>query len=157
MTVSSASSSAAWPTLRSLYPIYSALARESVIETQPCRELEEALEMPSAEAIANAENWVAAMDDRIHPHQLRQFLQNSGPMDGDALQQLLLHHLGKKQHAEFDRDKVDFLLVQFFSQRAASDVSDSDLSFQTVAQALRPAARPVSRASRSPCSKWIPP
>src|SRR5260370_28428368 len=41
MTVSSASSSAAWPSLRSLYPIYSALARESVIETQPCRELEE--------------------------------------------------------------------------------------------------------------------
>jgi len=138
MTVSSAISSAAWPTLRSLYPIYSALARESVIETQPCRELEEALEMPSAEAIANAEKWVAAMDDRIHPHQLRQFLQNSGPMEGNALQQLLLHHLGKKQHAEFDRDKVDFLLVQFFSQHAASDVSDSDLSFHTVAQTLQP-------------------
>jgi hypothetical protein len=153
MTVSSASSSAAWPSLRSLYPIYSALARESVIETQPCRELEEALETPSAEALANAENWVAAMDDRIHPHQLRQFLQNSGPMDGDTLQQLLLHHLGKKQHAEFDRDKVDFLSVQFFSQRAASDVSDSELSFQTVAQALRP----VLGAIEGTQPEWLTP
>ena len=138
MTVPSPSSSAAWPNLRSLYSVYSALARESVIEIQPCRELEGALDTPSAEAIAEAGNWFTGMDQRIHPHQLRQFLQNSGPMDGDLLQQLLIHHLSQKQHTELDRDKVDFLLVQYFSQRAASDVSDSDLSFQTVAQVLEP-------------------
>ncbi len=74
-------------------------------------------------------------------------------MDGDTLQQLLLHHLGKKQHAEFDRDKVDFLSVQFFSQRAASDVSDSDLSFQTVAQALRP----VLGAIEGTQPEWLTP
>jgi hypothetical protein len=139
MTVPSEISSAtAWPGLCRLFPIYSALARESVIDMPPCPELQEALPAPSADAIAKAETWFAAMDKRIQPHQLRQFLQNSGPMDGDFLQQLLSHHLNQKEHSELDRDKVDFLLVQFFSQRAASDVSDSDLSFQTVAQALQP-------------------
>ncbi len=153
MTVPSPSSSAAWPNLRSLYPVYSALARESVIEIQPCRELEDALDAPSAEAVAEAENWVAGMDQRIHPHQLRQFLQNSGAMDGDFLQQLLIHHLSKKQHTELDRDKVDFLLVQYFSQRAAFDVRDSDLSFKTVAQVLAPVVGAVEPVE----PKWLAP
>ena len=153
MTVPSPSGSAAWPNLRSLYPVYSALARESVLEIQPCRELEDALDAPSAEAIAEAENWFTGTDQRIHPHQLRQFLQNSGLMDSDVLQQLLIHHLSKKQHTELDRDKVDFLLVQFFSQRAASDVSDSDLSFQTVAQVLEPVLGAVEASE----PKWLAP
>jgi hypothetical protein len=136
MTVPSPST--AWPNLRRLYPVYSALARESVIEMPPCRELEHASDAHSAEALAEAEKWVEAMDQRIHPHQLRQFLQTSGPMDEEVVRQLLLHYLGKKQHTEPDRDKVDFLLVQFFSQNAPSDLSDADLSFKTVAQILEP-------------------
>jgi hypothetical protein len=154
MTVPSPSGSATtWPNLRGLYPVYSALARESVIEIRPCPELEESLDVPSAPAIARAENWCNDMDRRIHPHQLRQFLQNSGPMDGDVLQQLLIHHLSKKQHTELDRDKVDFLLVQFFSQRAAPDVSDSDLSFQTVAQGLEPVLGAIGASE----PKWLAP
>ena len=153
MTVPSPSSSAAWPNLRSLYPVYSALARESVIEIQPCRDLEGALDAPSAEAIVEAGNWFTGMDQRIQPHQLRHFLQTSGPMDGAVLQQLLIHHLGKKQHSELDRDKVDFLLVQFFSQRAPSNVSDSDISFKTVAQALEPVLGAVEASE----PKWLAP
>jgi hypothetical protein len=153
MTVSSASRSTAWPNLRSLYPVYSALARVSVIEMQPCPEFEDAHDAPSAEAIAEAEKWVESMDQRIHPHQLRQYLQTSGPMNEEVVRQLLQHYLDKKQHTEPDRDKVDFLLVQFFSQRAAADVSDSDLSFQTVALALRP----VLGAIDAPQPGWLAP
>ena len=44
MTVSIVSDSTmAWRNLRSLYPLYGALAREFVIEMQSCRELEEVL------------------------------------------------------------------------------------------------------------------
>ena len=138
MTVASPSSASAWPSLRCLYPVYSALARESVIEMPPCRELEDAVDSPSASAVAEAEKWIESMDQRIHPHQLRQYLQTSGPMSEEVVRQLLLHYLGKKQHTEPDRDKVDFLLVQFFSQHAPADLSDSDLSFKTVAQLLQP-------------------
>jgi hypothetical protein len=153
MTAPSRSSSAAWKNLRSLYPVYAALARDSVIDVQACPELEEALDVPSSESVAQAENWFTSIDDRVHPHQLRQFLQNSGPMEEDVLQQLLDHHLSKSPRSELDRDKVDFLLVQIFSQRAASDISDSDLNFETVAQLLEPVLGAVEDSQ----PEWLAP
>lgn len=155
------SPAAAWPNLVSLYPVYCALARESAIEMQPCPDLEEASAVslnvpsaiPSAEALAESEKWVAAMDDRIQPHQLRQFLQSSGPVDEEVLQKFLAHHLNKKERAHLDRDKVDFLLVQLFSQRAPSNVSDSDLSFETVALVLDPVLGTVDATA----PKWLDP
>jgi hypothetical protein len=150
---------AGWPNLVGLYPLYCALARESAIEMQPCPELDQSSvspvdipsAIPSAEELAAAEKWVAAMDERIQPHQLRQFLQNSGPVDEDVMQQFLAHHLSKKQRSHLDRDKVDFLLVQLFSQRAPADVSDSDLSFEAVAVALDPVLNTAD--AREP--KWL--
>ncbi len=155
------SPAAAWPNLVSLYSVYCALARESAIEMLPCPDLEEASAVslnvpsaiPSAEALAESEKWVAAMDDRIQPHQLRQFLQSSGPVDEEVLQKFLAHHLNKKERAHLDRDKVDFLLVQLFSQRAPSNVSDSDLSFETVALVLDPVLGTVDATA----PKWLDP
>jgi hypothetical protein len=153
------SPAAAWPNLVSLYPVYCALARESAIEMQTCPELEEASAIrldvpsavPSAETLAAAETWVAAMDEHIQPHQLRQFLQSSGLVDEEVLQQFLAHHLSKKERTHLDRDKVDFLLVQFFSQRAPASVSDSDLSFETVAVLLDPLLGTVDASA----PKWL--
>ena len=138
MTLQSPSSAETWSSLRSLYPLYSAVARESVVEMQPCPELEEAIAVPSAESMAEAEKWIESMDQRIHVHQLRQYLQTSGPTNEEILMQLLAHHLGKAERSQADRDKVDFLLVQFFSQRAPADVIDSDLDLAAVANVLAP-------------------
>ena len=153
------SPAAAWPNLVSLYPLYCALARESAIEMQPCPELDQASAapvdipsaIPSAEEIAAAEKWVAAADERIQPHQLRQFLQSSGLVDEEVLQQFLAHYLSKTERTHLDRDKVDFLLVQFFSQRAPANVSDSDLSFETVALLLDPLLGTVDATA----PKWL--
>ncbi len=135
MTIPNASDS--WRNLRSLYPLYGALAREFVIEMQSCRELEQE-DVPSAESVAAGEKWVAEMDQRIQIHQLRQFLQTSAQADEEALRELLVHHLNKAQRTDHDRDKVDFLLVQLFSQRAPSNVADSDLGLTEVAKLLEP-------------------
>jgi hypothetical protein len=135
--------------LRSLYTVYTTLAREFVVEVHPCPELESAVDTPSAEA----EKWFESMDQRIQAHQLRQFLQTSGPTNEETLRQLLAHHLGKKQRTEADRDKVDFLLVQFFSQHAPSDLSDADLTFKTVAQLLEPVLGAVETTE----PKWLAP
>src|SRR5450755_568846 len=153
------SPAAAWPNLVSLYTVYCALARESAIEMQPCPELDQASTapvdipsaIPSAEELAAANKWVAAMDERIQPHQLRQFLQSSGLVDEEVLQQFLAHHLRKEDRTHLDRDKVDFLLVQFFSQRAPASVSDSDLSFETVAVLLDPLLGTVDASA----PKWL--
>jgi hypothetical protein len=115
--------------------------------------LDEAIDEPSAQDIAEAEAWFVSMDLSIQPHQLRQFLQNSGPADEDVLQQFLVHHLGKKQHTELDRDKVDFLLVQFFSQRAPSELGDSEIDFRAVVRVLEP----VLGAADAAEPKWLAP
>jgi hypothetical protein len=123
---------------RALYPLYLSLGSEFVIDTQPCPELESETEFPSAEALAKAETWFDAMDARIQAHQLRQFLQTSQDMTDEMLRGLLRHHINRKLRTDHDRDKVDFLLVQFLSQQVPSKFSDADLSMPAVAKLLEP-------------------
>jgi hypothetical protein len=139
MSVSTASTPAAsWQNARSLYQLYGSLAREFAIDLQPCPELEEALDSPPAESVIEAESWLQTMDRRIHVHQLRQFLQTSPEITEDILRELLVHHLSKRQRTDHDRDKVDFLLVQLFSQQVTFDISDADLTLAAVATVLEP-------------------
>ena len=127
-----------WASLRRLYPVYCALARESAIENEPCRELEDATVAPSAEAIADAESWFAGMDEKIQIQHLRQFAQTSQLMNDIVLRDLLVHNLNKNVHSPQDRDKVDFLLVQLFSEHAPEDLNEADLSLKKVAKVLEP-------------------
>lgn len=112
------------------------MARELVIELQPCLPLEEGLETPGPELVSEVEQWFEEMDRRIRVHQLRQFAQTSMQMDAEALAHFVLHHLNKKVKTDADRDKVDFLLVQLFSQVAPLRMRDAELTIETVAKNL---------------------
>src|SRR4029077_15070433 len=90
------------------------------------------------EAVEQARQWLDDMDERIQVHQLRQFLQTSSLVDQDGMVQLLKHHLAKTTKNESVRDKIDFLLVQFFSQDAPSRLDDNDVDLAYVAQTLAP-------------------
>jgi hypothetical protein len=125
--------------VRLLYSLYRALAREFVIQMQPCRELEEDSEVSPIEAGSAAEKWLVEMDDSIQIHQLRQFLQTSSQINEEVLGALLAHHLNKRPRTEQDRDKVDFLLVQLLSERAPSDLSGPSLTVEEAAKILEPA------------------
>ena len=128
-----------WRDARLLYPLYAALAREFVIDLPPCSDLEAGMEAPAQEAVEQARKWLADMDQKIQVHQLRQFLQTTNLTSGDALRTLLTHHLHKQERSPSDRDKIDFLLVQFFSHSAPSRLEDSDVDLPYVAQVLEPA------------------
>src|SRR6266516_3747099 len=129
---------AVWQNMRRLYSAYVALAREFAIETQPCEELESESGVPSAEGTTRAEQWLTDMDQRVQIHQLRQFVQTSAQADEAFLHALLSCHLRKEKHSEQDRDKVDFLLVQLFSQAAPADISGPSLSLAEAAKILQP-------------------
>jgi hypothetical protein len=130
---------ARWSSARQLYPIYSQLAREFVIDAQPCGDLEAGVDTPGAEAVEQAWQWLDLMDERVQVHQLRQFLQTSPLIDQDALLNLLQHFLAKTNHTHSVRDKIDFLLVQYFGQVAPSRLGDDDVDLAFVAQSLEPA------------------
>jgi hypothetical protein len=129
---------AEWRDARLLYPLYAALAREFVIELPPHHDLEAAVDAPPQESVEQARQWLLDLDERIQVHQLRQFLQTTTLGSDEGLRTLLLHYLRKQQHTDSDRDKIDFLLVQFFSHSAPSRLEDADVDVAYVSQLLEP-------------------
>jgi len=121
-----------------LYPIYFELAREFAIDVQTNNDLEACVQTPGKEAVEQATKWLAEMDERIQVHQLRQFLQTSSVINPEGVLALLQHFLAKTPKTDAIRDKIDFLMVQYFSQLAPTGVDDSEVDLGYVAQALEP-------------------
>jgi len=148
MTASSSSSpqpesaapdfAAQWSIARRLHPIYAEVVREFVIDAPTFAALEEPVDAPDRETVEQAQKWLHDMDERIQVHQLRQFLQTSSLVDNDGLVALLQHFLEKTAHTDSSRDKIDFLLVQYFSQLAPSELDDNAADLAYVAQGLEP-------------------
>jgi hypothetical protein len=129
---------AEWREARLLHPLYNALAREFVIDLPVCSDLESGLDDPPQESVEQARQWLLDMDQKIQVHQLRQFLQTTNLTSEEGLQTLLQHHLHRLTRIDSDRDKIDFLLVQFFSHCAPSRLEDTDVDLEYVAQMLDP-------------------
>ena len=144
---------AEWREARLLYPLYSALGREFVIELPSCPDLESGLEDPPQESVEQARQWLLEMDQKIQVHQLRQFLQTTSLTSEEGLQTLLEHHLNRATRVDSDRDKIDFLLVQFFSHCAPSRLEDADVDLSYVAQTLEPVLGDVALTLPS----WLEP
>jgi len=125
-----------WANLRRLYPIYTALSHEFSIENERCLALEEAIQIPPAETIAEAEKWFSEMDQKIEIQHLRQFTQTSRQINEAVLRDLLFHNLDKKQRSQGDRDKIDFLLVQIFSEHAPENADETAVNLQAVGKVL---------------------
>jgi hypothetical protein len=119
------------------------LAREFVIDTPACDDLENGVDSPSRESVEQAQQWLNDMDDRIQVHQLRQFLQTSSLVEPAGLVALLQHFLARTDRTDAARDKIDFLLVQYFSQSAPTDLSDDEADNSYIAQSLQPILGPV--------------
>ncbi len=127
-----------WKCACRLYPIYFELAREFAIDVKPCAELEAGVETPGKEAVEQANRWLDEMDQHLQVHQMRQFLQTSSLVNPEGLLTLLQRFLSKAAKTDVMRDKIDFLLVQYFSQLAPAGITDTDVDLAYVAQALEP-------------------
>jgi hypothetical protein len=129
---------ALWSSARRLHPIYAEMAREFVIDIPGCSDLEAHADTPGRESVEQAQHWLNEMDEKIQVHQLRQFLQTSSMVDPDGLVALLQHFLAKTPRNDSARDKIDFLLVQYFSQGAPTDLDDNGADIACVAEGLEP-------------------
>ena len=96
------------------------------------------MDAPDGEAVEHAQKWLQDLDDRIQVHQLRQFLQTSSLVDNDGLIVLMQHFLAKTARTDSLRDKIDFLLVQYFSQGAPTELDDNAADLTYVAAGLEP-------------------
>ena len=121
-----------------LQPVYAALVREFVIEVSTCPIYDAEEFSPSTESVEQAAVWFQQVDTQIQVHQLRQFLQTTPLASEAVLRHLLLHHMQKTAKSAGNRDKADFLLVQYFSLCVPSGLEDADVDFDYVAQVLEP-------------------
>ncbi|MGA9391038.1 MAG: hypothetical protein WBV69_11385 [Candidatus Sulfotelmatobacter sp.] len=129
---------ASWSSARRIFPVYAELAREFAIDAPSFPALDETADSPDRETVERAQQWLQDMDDRIQVHQLRQFLQTTSLVDRDGLVALLQHCLAKTPRTDSSRDKLDFLLVQYFSQGAPTDLEDNGADIAYVAAGLKP-------------------
>ncbi len=127
-----------WPVFHALQPIYKELVCEFVIDVPPCP-FGPATPPSGVEGDGReAEKWLKQVDTEIQVHQLRQFLQTTPLANESVLRNLLAHHLRKPVKLPTDRDKIDFLLVQYFSFCAPSGLDEADVDLDSVARALAP-------------------
>src|SRR5258707_7076718 len=112
--------------LRLLCALYNALAREFTIDLPALGKLETE---GSAEETCT---WLQSADGCIRVHEMRQFLQTSRLANRESLSAGVEYFLQKSKKDDADRDKIDFLLVQFLSHCASSQLQEADASLDFV-------------------------
>lgn len=127
-----------WRNARRLYTIYSALNRTFEIGLPLCRDLEYPIDRSEPEVMDRVRVWFDQMDSQVQVWQLRQLLQSTNLQTEENLRALLRRHMDNNQNSETDRDKIDFLLVQYFAHCAPHGLYEQQISMSEVARVLEP-------------------
>jgi len=128
-----------WEELRAVFPIYLALAKHLEFEI-PFGPDRRALPDKADPGFVNSVlSWVNSMDLRVMVHQLRQLLQTTTLNASESgLRALILRHLRKPTKSIIDRDKIDFLLVQYFALSAPAKIYHKQIDLGDTAQVMQP-------------------
>ena len=121
-----------------VYPIYMELSTRFHLGLPLCGELESSPAQQQDEgALLQVERWFRQADRHVEVHHLRELLSQI-TLAGDALHALIAWHLDKEPKDKSDRDKIDFLLVQYLAECLPINVPTQKLSFEQAADLLRP-------------------
>jgi hypothetical protein len=127
-----------WRVARRLHAIYAELDHTFELGLAPCAELEDNVDHTETEALDRVRQWFDQMDARIQVWQLRQLLQSTNLQNEENLRYLIVRHLQRKQRTEPDKEKLDFLLVQYFAHCAPHGITEQKVTLDEVARALVP-------------------
>jgi hypothetical protein len=128
-----------WRVARRLHSIYAELDRTFELGLAPCRELEDPSDNSEPQALEHVRQWFDEMDGHIQVWQLRQLLQSTSLQNEENLRYLIVRHLEMPHKTEADKEKLDFLLVQYFAHCAPQGISENQLTLDEVARVLEPA------------------
>ncbi len=144
---------AEWRAARRLYPLYLALIQQFELNVPASKELEHPMDRTEPAAIERVRRWFALVDERVPVHQLRQLLQTTHLGSEENLRALIARHLEKARKTESDRDKLDFLLVQYFTQSAPLEFHNRDVTLEDLGEILEPV---LGECSLNP-PQWLSP
>jgi hypothetical protein len=128
-----------WEELRSVFPIYVALAKQLQLEIPIAQNKRILPEKADTELFGQIQKWLEVMDQQVLVHQLRHLLQMTTLNASESgLRALIMRHLRKQAKTTVDRDKADFLLVQYFALTAPPKIYHKQIELGDVANVLRP-------------------
>jgi hypothetical protein len=128
-----------WAELRSVFPIYLALAKQLEIEIPFTQDKRNLPEKPTLELFKQVQSWVDSLDARVLVHQLRHLLQQTTLNASESgLRALIQRHLRKPSKTNIDRDKIDFLLVQYFALCAPAKIYHKQIELEDTAVVMKP-------------------
>ena len=143
---------AKWVEDRSVFPIYLALAKQLELEIPFPQEKRNLPEKPDLELFDEVETWLDEMDQRVAVHELRKLLQTTTLNANESSLCALIHrHLKKTSKSNVDRDKIDFLLVQYFALCAPAKIYHKQIEPADVAQVMKPVLGEVDGTTLSWC------
>jgi len=129
---------AQWDELRAVFPIYLALAKQLEAEIPFPQEKRTLPEDVDAALFAKIQQWLDALDQQVQVHQLRHLLQMTTLNASESgLRALILRHLRKTAKTTTDRDKVDFLMVQYFALVAPAKIYHKQIELQDAAIVMK--------------------
>ena len=128
-----------WTEACSVFPIYLALAKQLEIEIPFPQGKRTLPEKPDIELFGQVQSWLDSMDQKVMVHQLRHLLQMTTLNASESgLRALIQRHWRKALKDKTDRDKVDFLLVQYFALCAPPKIYHKQIEIGDVAQVMQP-------------------
>ena len=130
---------AQWEELRSVFPIYVALAKQLQLEIPIPQNKRILPDKVDPDLFSKIQKWLEVMDQQVMVHQLRHLLQMTTLNASESgLRALIMRHLRKQAKTTTDRDKADFLLVQYFALTAPPKIYHKQIELSDVANVLRP-------------------
>ncbi len=130
---------AQWEELRSVFPIYVALAKQLQLEIPIPQNKRILPDKVDPDLFSQIQKWLEVMDQQVMVHQLRHLLQMTTLNASESgLRALIMRHLRKQAKTTTDRDKADFLMVQYFALTAPPKIYHKQIELSDVANVLRP-------------------
>ena len=129
---------AQWAEARLAYPLYAALTTQFRLATLPHPAGELPPAQPSQSVLDRDLLWLDAIDEKFLAYQIRQLPPNVLNASEESLRALVRRQLRRENKTTADRDKIDFLLVQYFALCAPEDFCRREISREDVAHILKP-------------------
>jgi hypothetical protein len=141
-----------WAELRSVFPIYLALAKQLEIAIPFPQDKRNLPEKATLELFKQVQSWLDALDSRVLVHQLRHLLQQTTLNASESgLRALIQRHLRKPTKTNTDRDKIDFLLVQYFALCAPPKIYHKQIELEDAAAVMKPVLGDMDTAPLAWC------
>lgn len=144
---------AQWKEMRAVFPIYLALAKQMEMQVPIPQAKRNLPEKPDLDLFSQVQDWLEAMDQKVMVHQLRQLLQMTTLNDSESgLRALIARHLRKTKKSNTDRDKIDFMLAQYFALEVPPKMYHKQIELSDVAQVMQPVFGEVDPAPLAWCA-----